>query len=1594
MARGDSRSERLASARGGRPERKQDKPNFLERSFNFVMDQTVDRIPVKIPTVFAFIPSPIQPIAVMQRRTDVGRIAKNAATQARDIVVGLPAGVQAMVSDPIGTAKEIGKAYADLYGPLLRGDLQTFGDRVSEQPLSPILDALAVVSGGAGAAVRVGGAVGKGGQISRAAKVAKARQYTQGNTIEQVYLQSRGGGFVGKAPNRLTTAELKEFTEARAAYQLAKDYPNSITIRLRNLGNPDGKRDIFVNNPAGPPILDRRGRTNPVSREAQHARSKFVTFTSELAYATARTATTPGPSIPARWKEARAATRGVRAENIAKRDRRRANTKRVLAAMSFEKAQAKLTPDEAKAFGVISRGTDPVVYAALIRSQITDDLGQQAVSAKTLSDLDSPAVQKHVADYYESLAHDLNQQGQTHAEIASAIGRDVDAVPGILAKPREKPTQLSIVVDKGRELAHYMKEIGVENGVMSLAEATVTPYTALRAIAAGGRIGLKAKQNFQAALRGRHQALVAAAVAQRKTKSADKSDIEADQKAAKDAKKIADEKFATADEKLKQSRRADAEAKSLVEEMEGEYLTLAEAEATMRAAQTRTRLASNRKNLDPKGDNVEMFHQAAQRKEREVNDHVSAEYQAHLAAGLAENAASYEIHKIIELHNAYDAFVDEQRGVQSRIRVAEERPATYQEVFRVEAQRERRGDRPLEDGARETLVKELEKAEKVLENKIARKAQQLRGAYARFEAKNGPAKTEEAAKVRAAEVQATGQRLRVELSEEIAEGTRKRGKHQPKPWRVRFKEQIAAQKAWEIQYNKVEALHLKQKKLELESMGLLDDIDKMYISMSEQKVAHLYVEKLGKRMDELAEAHQKFMDNNAEQRAVIKVERKKMQDTNPSYWIHGPGALLDENLPEVARRELRSLLDTYGPDIFEARELGGSIPELRNLARRGYPFYLPDKLAVKFNQGGQAVLNQGIATMMGEVALNPSLLTAEYMNMVRTLQHREMMTYLKSQHREIPMEEAMRGELPAGWRIVDSRVNERQQYVANFKHTSDADIMEAQQAAVRAQSELDVADLETPGHVASALFDLSENYFAGQTRADWIVTGKPGAEMVTIAPKLTVENMAREARRQNTFTKALIEKPLTVWRTIVLGTRPAFLVNNMIGNHFLYAVEWAGADGLAGLMDMILANTTASGRRGTPEAMDALVDAGFGRLSMGEKLVTVMANGFFPTSVGGRSAFGSTQSPLGRRKLDSATFTLPSVKRNKDGNRVGQRRRTITMRGLGLGVIPITQAFAETGLRQAAMFAELRGAAKSAGLIGRMERTKNVLRRLGMMSGETVDFNRLFIRMLENDPKLQRRVADSVLEDLGNYFDLGTIERHYVRQAAPFYSWYKAIMSITLRMPFDHPAKSTMLRGVAAVGIEQTMADGEVPSYLLGHVDLRPGFVNAIPGIGTIAGREPILTTNGINPFHTVSEVGEAIIGLSGLGGADTRAGLAAAAQLSNPFGTALIEEITGRSILTGGRSTTVTGTGFQSYFERVLRQLPPAKLITAAFKGDVTEPTYLFEKTFGKEFFSQLGLPVRNMSPEVAKKLAKEERTRSGEPEKKRVFGWNEPGS
>jgi hypothetical protein len=70
-------------------------------------------------------------------------------------------------------AKTIGQSYRQTYGPLLHGDVKQFARNVYEHPLGPILDALTVVTAGAGGVAKAGKLLSKAGVVSKEGRLAR-----------------------------------------------------------------------------------------------------------------------------------------------------------------------------------------------------------------------------------------------------------------------------------------------------------------------------------------------------------------------------------------------------------------------------------------------------------------------------------------------------------------------------------------------------------------------------------------------------------------------------------------------------------------------------------------------------------------------------------------------------------------------------------------------------------------------------------------------------------------------------------------------------------------------------------------------------------------------------------------------------------------------------------------------------------------------------------------------------------------------------------------------------------------------------------------------------------------------------------------------------------------------------------------------------------------------------------------------------------------------------------------------------------------------------------------------------------------------------
>lgn len=570
---------------------------------------------------------------------------------------------------------------------------------------------------------------------------------------------------------------------------------------------------------------------------------------------------------------------------------------------------------------------------------------------------------------------------------------------------------------------------------------------------------------------------------------------------------------------------------------------------------------------------------------------------------------------------------------------------------------------------------------------------------------------------------------------------------------------------------------------------------------------------------------------------------------------------------------------------------GKSVPELRAELSKGgkiEPFYMPHRPtvgklypALKTGRGLSPVRehllyeSRGLNAAMGRLALDPQLLRAEYLNTVRQKFAVDAHEYLLKIGKRHPRNEPV----PKGWRIVRESPSEN----------------------IRTLQE----DVELRQNLLE-LIDDGENPFVLPEGSMTAGAAEKGGDFV-IVPQQTVKEVVGEYSRSSSFLRKVFSKPFDVWRSIILGFRPAFLVNNVVGNHFLWAITFAGPAGLHAYISAVL--ETKAFRPVRRLLDDEEIPASFRRAIL-EK--------HFPDQLHG--TFGESQATGSRRFMS--------------------------------GIMPQTMAAAETLPRMAGVIRELR-------------RSDAVKARVQSMPAETREWWRAADEELTVNRELRDDISQTVNRSLGDYLHLTDVERRYVRAAMPFYAWYRAIFTVTMRMPLHTPGRTRALAALGEIGIEKNRDElGDVPSFLLGSISLSHSELDKIPFLSVDQKRQGILTMSGLNPFETFEQEMSGIGGL--LHGQPGSPGMRELAGGLNPFIQAGIEQVTGEKVFTGAPLGETGPGGLVGALGNVVTQLPQVQILFPPKAGDKS----LYDKTWQQYFWSSMGLPVRQMNPDTAKFL------------------------
>ena len=354
-------------------------------------------------------------------------------------------------------------------------------------------------------------------------------------------------------------------------------------------------------------------------------------------------------------------------------------------------------------------------------------------------------------------------------------------------------------------------------------------------------------------------------------------------------------------------------------------------------------------------------------------------------------------------------------------------------------------------------------------------------------------------------------------------------------------------------------------------------------------------------------------------------------------------------------------------------------------------------------------------------------------------------------------------------------------------------------------------------------------------------------EKLTDGPLMVPEKLYAKTLREMEPRKRIpgFDQAVGVWRmSVVSPLRPAFLVNNFIGQSLLLGVAHAS---FSGLRDMMKYGSDPEVRAFIDGYMGAVRGSGQARVLGDETSAMLAGQGRYVKAMKGAKNFQDAMTRFGQamtddpfRRMAFAAEALPPA-------------RKILKRAVREGRTVIDEA---TGQPRPFVMQDA-------------------------------------LKLVLEDEKSISRIERKVLTDLVDFDDLTRSEREIVRRVLPFYSWIKGSSKLTIQLALNNPLYAELLvrAGQLGEGSLNDRAGGELPEYMRG----------LLLGGENDKGNRHAVTTAQFNPFVTPSDTLQQLAFLA-KGAKDGQSPFNPDNPLSqtNPLIKAAVARFTGRDPFTG----------------------------------------------------------------------------------------------
>jgi hypothetical protein len=543
------------------------------------------------------------------------------------------------------------------------------------------------------------------------------------------------------------------------------------------------------------------------------------------------------------------------------------------------------------------------------------------------------------------------------------------------------------------------------------------------------------------------------------------------------------------------------------------------------------------------------------------------------------------------------------------------------------------------------------------------------------------------------------------------------------------------------------------------------------------------------------------------------------------------------------------------------------------------PIYMPDKTATEntssridargagIRKPGTFILrNRNVVAEAGKVAHAENLLSKEFGKTLHTASAHDTYNTLMDAAIAVPTHDmAAMGQ--KGYEVLRN-INGDKGFMAKHDQASLNALADGAGSLERAK----MNDVFTTSHVEAAKPGAQ---VAKDSHGNYMMVRKSQKNIIT-----------QQYFQSSDFVRNFINKPMKLWKYVVLGLSPRNIATNVVGNTIMAALMSHSPKGAA----KIIMNS-ARGLMPTEAIRESVMFKHSGALSQD----------FMHNHLGEQVASSFTHGELDlKNKL---------ARRAAVGYNVVHNHEMMLRRGMGMELVKNNRLI-QREYKHLLKFKDRMGQSHKRGDRTWEKAANNVIAK----HPDVVD-------------EISRRIDDA----LGNYRDFSKNEQ-WARQIMPFYSWYRHATRTALAGT-DKPTTLAAANQVSKIGNEAVQKNlGDVPDFMRQMVGIGKKRTDANGDV-----TQKMLDLKGLNPFSTIADIAQggraALVDKNFTGASSKLTGVL------NPFGVAAAESLTGKSLLSGAPSPSPNIAGKEAplgylgdTIARVVAGTTPGRMLTTQF--------------------------------------------------------------